>query len=202
MSYDICLTTHILGFTLRPSLRAAFSGYPRSYTMSASLGNGTYHPASITFWDKSREKGTMEVYGLPVTSVNFTTISGLWASVISASIALANGLIYSQRWVNLFIANAYPPDDDITQEAVREIGLKVLYIDSTTQKKFEATLPTLNLSLVTYLSQAKDFVAVTAEQGAGAEVIAFVGAFEGFVVNPNTGNGTTVVGLKVVGKNT
>jgi len=170
--------------------------------MSGALGNGTYHPSSLTFWDKSREKGTMEVYGTPVTAGNLAAISTLWASLISASIALANGLIYSQRWVNLFIANAYPPDDDITQEAVREIGLKVMYIDNTSQKKLEATLPTLNLSLVTYLSQAKDFVAITAEQGAGAEVIAFVSAFEGFVVNPNTGTGVTVVGLKVVGKNT
>lgn len=170
--------------------------------MSGSLGNGTYHPASITFWDKSREKGTMEVYGVPVTAVNFTAVSGLWSSVVSASIALANGLIYSQRWVNLFIANAYPPDVDITQEAVREIGLKVLYIDSTTQKKLEVTLPTLNLSLVTYLSQAKDFVAISADQGAGDEMVAFVDAFEAYVVNPQTGNGVTVVGAKVVGKNT
>lgn len=169
--------------------------------MSASLGNGTYHPSSITFWDKSREKGTMEVYGVPVTVTNFTAVSGLWASLVTASIALANGLIYSQRWVNLFIANAYPPDGDITQEAVREIGLKVMYIDDTSQKKLEATLPTLNLSLVTYLSQAKDFVAITTEQGAGAEVVAFVGAFEAYVVNPQTGVGVTVVGLKVVGKN-
>ncbi len=170
--------------------------------MSSALGNGTYHPSSITFWDKSREKGTLEVYGVPVTAVNFTAVSGLWASLVSASIGLANGLIYSQRWVNLFIANAYPPDEDITQEAVREIGLKTLYIDNTTQKKLEATLPTLNLSLVTYLSQAKDFVAVTAEQGAGAEVVAYVSAFEGFCVNPSTGTGVTIVGLKVVGKNT
>jgi len=169
--------------------------------MSAALGNGTYHPASITFWDKSREKGTMEVYGLPVTSVNFAAISTLWAAVVSASIGLANGLIYSQRWVNLFIANAYPPDEDITQEAVREIGLKVLYIDATTQKKLEVTLPTLNLSLVTYLSQAKDFVAISAEQGAGAEMVAFVDAFEAYVVNPQTGNAVTVVGAKVVGRN-
>lgn len=170
--------------------------------MSGALGNGTYHPSSITFWDKSREKGTMEVYGTPVTAGNLAAISTLWSSLVSASIGLANGLIYSQRWVNLFIANAYPPDEDITQEAVREIGLKTMYIDNTSQKKLEATLPTLNLSLVTYLSQAKDFVAITAEQGAGAEVIAYVSAFQGFSVNPNTGNGVTVVGLKVVGKNT
>jgi len=169
--------------------------------MSGSLGNGTYHPSSITFWDKSREKGTMEVYGVPVTAANFTAVSTLWAAVVSASIGLANGLIYSQRWVNLFIANAYPPDDDITQEAVREIGLKVMYIDVTSQKKLYTTLPTLNLSLVTYLSQAKDFVAISADQGAGTEMVAFVDAFEGYVVNPNTGNATQVVGAKVVGKN-
>lgn len=141
------------------------------------------------------------MFGVPVTAVNFTAVSGLWASVVSASIALANGLIYSQRWVNLFIANAYPPDEDITQEAVREIGLKVMYIDNTSQKKLECTLPTLNLSLVTYLSQAKDFVAITAEQGAGDEVVAFVEAFEAYAVNPQTGTGVTVVGLKVVGRN-
>jgi len=174
----------------------------------SSLGNGTFHVSHITWWDKSREKASLEVFGLPITAtivstavVNFTAQATLWAAVITASLALSRGLIYASQFVNLSINNAYPETSDIDQEAVREIKLLIQYIDSVTQKRLTATLPCLNLSLVTYLPQAKDFVAITTEQGATSEVTDFVSAFEGYAVNPQTGNPATIVGLKVVGRN-
>ncbi len=173
-----------------------------------SLGNGTYHPAEITFWDKSKEKSSLKLYGLPVTAtivsaavVNFSEQATLWAAVITAAEALSRGLIYASDWVNLSIVNANPAVSDIDQQAVREIKLLIQMIDVTSQESLTATLPCLNLSLVTYLPQAKDFVAVTTAQGAGSEVTDFVAAVEGYGTNPRNGHAVQVVGLKVVGRN-
>jgi len=166
-----------------------------------SLGNGSFHPASVHFWDKSLETSAMKVYGLPVTAANLDAQSTLWAAVVSASVALVYGLLFKQLWVNETVVNASPAQADVNQLAKRETKLLVQYIDNTSQKRLIATLPTLNDSLVTYLPQAKDFVAITAGQGAGTEVTDFVSAFEGYVLNPQTANAVTVVGLKVVGRN-
>lgn len=173
-----------------------------------SLGNGTFHESAITFWDKSREKAALRLFGDVVTAtyadpnvVNFTAESTAWAAVITAAEALSRGLIYSARWVNESIVNAYPETSDIDQQAVREIKLMILMIDSTSQKRLNATLPCLNLSLVTYLEQAKDFVAYTTAQGASSEVTDFVDAVEGYAVNPANSHTVTVVGLRVVGRN-
>lgn len=174
-----------------------------------SLGNGTYHPAHITFWDKSKEKSRFEVFGAPVTAtyvdpdvVNFTAQSVAWAALYDAAVALVLGLPYAQQWVNEVIINANPAQSAINQLAVRETKLMIQYIDNTTQKPLTTTLPTVNLALLTYLPQAKDFVAITNAQGAGTEVVAFVTAFEGYARNPAAAsNAITVVGLKVVGRN-
>lgn len=173
-----------------------------------SLGNGTYHESYISFWDKSREKSALSLYGLPVSAtivsaavVNFTEQSSAWAAVITAAEGMSRGLIYASQWVNLSIVNAYPDQGDIDQQAVREIKLQIQMIDSTSQKRLNASLPCLNLSLVSYLPQAKDYVAITEAQGAGAEVVALVAAVEGYAVNPETGHPVTVVGLKVIGVN-
>lgn len=166
----------------------------------ASLGNGTYHPASISFWDKSLEVGTFNVYGTNVTAANFDAQSTLWAALIAASNALTLGLLYQARWVNQVITNAKPAQSAIDQGAAREIKLFIQAIDAS-QKPVTASLPTLDLSKVTYLPQAKDFVAITEEQGASEEVVNFVAAYEGYAKSPAAQTALTVVGLKVIGRN-
>lgn len=174
----------------------------------ASLGNGTYHQSLISWWDKSLEQGRLEVFGAVVTAtivsaavVNFTAQATLFAALVTAANDMVLGTLRSARWVNESITNAFPIQDDIDQGATRELKLLVQYIDNTSQKRYTATLPTLDLTKVTYLPQAGDFVAITTEQGASAEVVAFVAAFEGYAVASATGNAVTVVGLKVVGRN-
>lgn len=166
-----------------------------------SLGNGTYHPAEISYWDKSKEVGRFGVYGVPVTEGNFAAQSALWAPLVTATNGITAGLIRSARWVNEVVSNANPEQDSIDQSASREIKLLVQFIDNTTQKRLTSTVPTLDLTKVTYLPQARDFVAITDAQGASEEIQAFVSAFEGYVINPATGNAVTIVGLKVVGRN-
>lgn len=173
--------------------------------MGGSLQNGTTHPAEISYWDKSQEVGTFEVYTAVVTAtiddtdvVNFTEQSTLWSGLVTAANGMVNGLPRLNRWVNQIVINANPAKDDINQLAVRELKLKVWYIDNTSQKKYTATLPTLDLTKVTYLPIiGKDAVSITAP----AAMVTFVAAFEAAVVAQYTGNAVTIIAAEVVGRN-
>lgn len=164
------------------------------------LGNGTYHPANISFWDKSKESSSFGVYGTNVTAANLDAQATLWAALVAASNGLTLGLLHKARWVNEVISNANPDVSAINQGAAREIKLLIQSVD-TSQARYTATLPTLDLSLVTYLAQAKDFIAITTETGAGAEVMAFIDAYEGYAKSPGPQTALTIIGLKVVGRN-
>lgn len=173
-----------------------------------SIGNGTFHPNEISFWDKSREIGTTKVFSTGVTAtyvdpdvVNFAAQSTLWAAYLAGVMGIVNGLLQKSRWVNEVVVNSYPADDDINQLSSREQKLLVQYINTVTQRKLTLTIPTLDVSLVTYLPQAGDFVAITAGQGAGDEIVAFVTAFEAFAIDPYAAGAVQIVGLKVVGRN-
>lgn len=168
-------------------------------------GNGTYHPSEISYWDKSQEVGRIEVFGAVVTAtiddtdvVNFDAQSTLWSAFVTKANAMALGLVRSTRWVNEIIVNANPAKEDINQGALREVKLQVKYIDNTTQKAYTVSLPTLDLSKVTYLPLVGDDAVALDTPTAMAD---FVTAFEAFVVAPDTGNPVTVREASVIGRN-
>ncbi len=166
--------------------------------MAQRLQNGTSHPVEMSFWDKSQEYGRFEFQTAIVTAANFTAQSTLFAAIVASTNAIVNGLPRLNRWVNQVVVNANPAKDDIDQVSVREIKLKVRYIDSTTQAKYECTIPTLNLELVVYLPiQGNDAVSLTEP----AEIVTWIDDFEAGAVAPYTGNGVTVIALEVVGRN-
>ncbi len=166
--------------------------------MAARLQNGTSHPVVMSFWDKSQEHGAFEAQTAIVTSANFTVQSGLWAALVNSTAAIVNGLPRLNRWVNQVVVNANPAKSAIDQLSVREIKLKVRYIDSTDQAKFECTVPTLDLSKVVYLPiLGNDAVSLTEP----AEIVTFITDFEAAIVAPYTGNGVTIIALEVVGRN-
>lgn len=171
----------------------------------ANWGNGTFHEDEIAFWDKSQEVGRLEVFSAPVTAtyvdpnvVNFAAQSALWATFLAASEDMVLGLLYKSRWVNTVVVHASPDKADIDQGALREVKLMLRYIDATTEKRYSCTLPTLDLSKVTYLPLiGNDAVSLTL----GTEMIAFVAAFQAFVKAPLTGNAVTIIAAEVVGRN-
>jgi len=166
--------------------------------MPQRLQNGTSHPVSMSFWDKSQEHGAFEAQTAIVTVVNFTAQSTLWAALVNSTAAIVNGLPRLNRWVNQVVVNANPAKDDINQLAVREIKLKIRYIDATNQAKFECTVPTLDLSKVVYLPLVgNDAVSLTEP----TEITTFITDFEAAIVAPYTGNPVTIIGLEVVGRN-
>lgn len=173
--------------------------------MASRLQNGTSHPVEMSWWDKSQEVGRFEFEMAIVTAtivsaavVNFTAQSGLFASLVTATNAIVLGLPRLNRWVNQVVVNANPAKDDINQLAVREIKLKVMYIDNTNQAKYQCTIPTLDLSKVVYLPIiGNDAVSLTEP----TEIVDFIDAFEAGAVAPYTGNPVTVIAMEVVGRN-
>lgn len=172
--------------------------------MVQRLQNGTSHPVELSWWDKSQEVGRLEFQMAVVTAtivsaavVNFTAQAGLFAAFITDVNAIVIGLPRLNRWVNQVVINANPAKSDINQLAVREIGLKVRYIDATTQAKFECTVPCLDLSKVVYLPiVGNDAVSLTEP----AEIVTFIDSFEATAVAPYTGNAVVVRSLEVVGR--
>lgn len=173
--------------------------------MSRRLFNGTMHEVEISYWDKSQEVGRFEAETAVVTAtyvdpdvVNFTAQATAWAALVTAMNAIVLGLPRLNRWVNTVVINANPAKSAINQSAVREIKLKLLYIDNTTQQRYECTIPTLNLTKVAYLPLiGNDAVALDSP----TEMVNLLSAFEGVIVAPATGNPVTVIAAEVVGRN-
>jgi len=173
--------------------------------MSRRLFNGTQHEVEISYWDKSQEVGRFEAETAVVTAtiddtdvVNFTAQSTAFAGLVTKMNAIVLGLPRLNRWVNTVVINANPAKSAINQSAVREIKLKLLYIDNTTQQRYECTIPTLDLTKVEYLPLiGNDAVSLTAPTA----MTDLITAFQGVIVAPATGNPVTIIAASVVGRN-
>lgn len=159
-----------------------------------SLPAGEYSPASITYIDHSAEKSVMQVYGLPLTAANFDAQVALWDDFWDAVDDITLGQTVQRHYANLDTFAYTVPASNLAQ---REMKLLVMYQDDTNGQRFTCTIPTIDLSKLTFLTGAGDNVSLTT----GTEVIALKAAFEGFVVNPVTDNGVIVTGMKFVGRN-
>lgn len=163
------------------------------------LAPGTRAPASISFRDAGNEIGRFSCTGPDLASASIAANEALWATLVAAAGALALGQITKQKYSNEVTQATTQP----TNGAAREFKLLIQYQVSSganTGSRWTCTLPTLNPALVSYVINvnAKDVV----DPSVGAELLAFIAAFEAFAVDPANGTGeVTVVGLKVVGRN-
>lgn len=159
------------------------------------LPPGSYQPATISYRDAGNEIGTMSFYGSILSAANIVAKTALWATLLTATDALALG----RRCKDSYNDESTYAYGQPTNGAAREIKLFVQYQDVTTGQRFTTTLPTLNPTLPEYVvnENAKDVVVLSGP----TEVTAWIAAFEAFAVNPITGNAVNVTGLKVVGRN-
>ena len=159
-----------------------------------SLGAGNYAPASITFLDSKRQKGRFECWGVLLTAANFDAKRALFATLVTKTLALTAGVETANFYGNetLFLENL--PSDTL---AVRQNKFLVQYKDNTTAQKRTLTIPTADLSAVSFLSGAGDNINLTTPTA----VTDWITAFQAFAVNPETGNAVTVYGMKFVGRN-
>lgn len=162
------------------------------------LPPGTRAKASISIRDAGNEIGRFACTGPDLAAASIAANEALWATLVAAVDALTLGAVTKQQYSNEVTQATVQPEDG----AAREIKLLVQYQVSTggnTGARWNCTVPCIDTSLISYVINinAKDVVDPTV----GAELLAFIAAFEAFAVDPVNGTGEVlVVGLKVVGR--
>jgi hypothetical protein len=161
-----------------------------------ALPAGSRSPADVSYLDAGNEIGTTRFYGLTLTAANFDAQAALWATLLSAMDAVTLGVrVRDQYNDETTYVGAQPVNG-----AAREIKLLVQLINDVTGRKFGFSIPTLDPTVPDYVINvnAKDAIQVDAP----AAIAALVTAIEAFCVDPLAeANAVSVIGLKVVGRN-
>jgi len=162
------------------------------------LAPGTRNKASISYRDAGNEIGRFSCVGADITAANRDAQEALFTTLVNTADALTLGARTKTEYISQTTVATTQP----TNGAAREIKLLIQYqvtSGANTGARWTATLPTLDTTLVSYVVNvnAKDVV----DPSVGAELLAFIAAFEAFAVDPANGTGAVaVVGLKVVGR--
>lgn len=160
------------------------------------LGAGTYSPFDISFRDKGGEVGTMGVYGLLDNADDFDANATLAAAFKSALDAACLGQLIQWSYGGIqTIVN--PSAKASSASAQRENKLLIRYHDATTLKVLTATIPTIDLPNLVFLTEANDFVSLASP----SFMSGLVTAWQAFVVNPETNNLTIIDSAEFVGRN-
>lgn len=170
---------------------------------------GLYGDWDASFKDAGNESGRMQgvarvVLGTDAAS-NIETQSDLWDTFMGTVDTLTLGALERRRYINENVVAWVQP----TNGAARETKLLVQYRCTATGKNYTLTIPTLDPTLPDYVINinARDVILMTAP----SEITAFITAFNNFVVAPDIPSiagvyaddpACTVIGLKVVGRNT
>jgi len=160
-----------------------------------SLGAGTYNPFSASFRDKGGEIGTFSVYGPLIVEADFDDDRAL-ATTFNAKLNAAT-LGQEVAWEYGIQTIVNPSAKASSASAQRENKLLVRYHDDTTLAVLTASIPTIDLPNLAFENDANDFVDMTTP----AMISELKTAWEAFVVNPATGNGTIVDSMEYVGRN-
>lgn len=160
------------------------------------LGTGTYSPFEISYRDKGGEVGTMRVFGPVIDETDFTADVALAVAFVAALNAATLGQIISWQYGGgLTIVN--PSAKATSASAQRENKLLIRYHDAVTLKVLTATIPTIDLPNLVFLTEANDFVSLISP----SFMSGLVTAWEDFVTNPETANLTVIDSAEFVGRN-
>lgn len=191
---QICLTKHTFTFTLAKARSAASSAQLQEIYMS--LGAGTYSPFDISLRDKGGEVGTLGLYGILQTAETFAANNTLAAAFKGAIVNAVLGQVIQWSYGGITtIVN--PSGKASSSSAQRENKLLIRYHDVTTLKVLTATIPTINLPNLVFLTDANDFVSLASP----SFMSGLVTAWEAFISNPETGNLTVIDSAEYVGRN-
>lgn len=160
------------------------------------LGAGAYSPFEASFRDKGGEVGTFAVYGLLVTEEN-------WADNIVLATAFNTALVgavlgQEVQWSYGGVQTIVNPSGKAASaSAQRENKALFRYHDIVNLKVMTGTVPTINLPILAFETDANDFFALASP----AAILALVNAWQAFVVNPETNNLTHIDSGQYVGRN-
>lgn len=154
---------------------------------------GTSQKGSIGCIDAGGEKASVAFWLPVITAANEVAQAGFWATVLTTWDALFLGARYRDQYNDTTTYAVTRP----TNGAAREISLKLIARDATTGQTVDYYCPTIDISLISYISNygAKDVVDLTT-----TELAAFIAALNACTLkNPqNYANNMTIVGAQVV----
>lgn len=161
------------------------------------LGVGVYNPFEMSLRDKGGEIGSFRANG-QVTDTdggNYEDNNTAAATFEAAVAAACLGVPVKWSYQNEHILN--PVDKASSASAQRENKLLIRYHGVTSLQKFTAAIPTINLPVLVFLTEANDFVNMTTP----AAIATLVTQWQAFVTNPNDGNAVIVDSLEFIGRN-
>jgi len=157
------------------------------------LPAGTRQGGSVSYLDAGGERASVRFWLPIITAANEAAQSTAWATLLTALDALTLGARVRDDYVDTTTYAVARP----TNGAAREVALKLIARDSGTGQTWDYLIPTLDISLIAYISNygAQDVVDITTTEV--ADVIDALAAMP--LKNPyNYANNMTVVGAQVV----
>lgn len=117
---------------------------------------GSRAKGSISYLDAGGERGAFSVFLPVIDAENLEDQAGFWATLLTAADALTLGNRIKDTYIDESIYAVARP----TNGAARELALKCIFRSAATGQTWEALLPTLDPSVVSYISNygAKDVV--------------------------------------------
>jgi len=161
---------------------------------------GSTHKSNIQYRDATGETSTMTIYNDAITTVSLPGFLTQFGALQAATDDITLGIRSKQEWIgdSTVVSNAVPTDP----AAQREAKLLVQYMDATNEKPYTLTVPTIDFSVLVFLPGGGDAVAFRDENGASAEIQAWVTAFEAIASPPDDPtHNVTVTGMRFVGRN-
>lgn len=161
---------------------------------------GNQHVVGLGYRDATNEVGSFEMNVGAITAVSIAGFLTQFGAFQTATDAITLGIRARQHWTGdrTVVSNAIPTDP----AAQREAKLFVRYMDDVTQEEFHVSVPTVDYSKLVFMPEAKDAVAFAAANGAHADIVAWVTAFEALGRSPrNDQNTVTITGMRFVGRN-
>lgn len=162
---------------------------------------GNLHVASIGYRDATDEVGDFEVFVGAITAVSIAGFLTDFGNLQTATDNITLGVRARQSWIGdrTTVSNAIPTN----KAAQRECKLRVKYQGNTTEKPFTVSIPTVEFDKLVFLPGGKDAVAFKAANGAHADIIAWVTAFQTIARSPDDElENVTVIGMRFIGANT
>lgn len=161
---------------------------------------GSVHKSRIVYGDATQETSALEIYNGAITSFSIAGFLTDFGTLQTATDGITLGVRRQQSWIGdlTTVSNGWPTD----QAAQREAKLLVDYWDTTSEEVFQLTVPTVDFSVLNFVSGGGDAV-IFAGAGASAEIVAWVTAFEAIARTPRNDAATVeVIGMRFVGRST
>lgn len=154
---------------------------------------------NLSYRDATGEIGTMKVYFDEITAVSLPGLLTGLGDFTTATDAITLGIRAKESWGEVTVVSNEVPTNPAAQ---REAKLLVQYQGATTEKPYTLTIPSIDFSKLVFLPGGGDAVAFTSANGASAEIIAWVTAFEALASAPDDeAENVAVTGMRFVGRN-